>query len=420
MIDRKIRQPHKTQPPFFYGYIVVIAAFSVMAVSFAVFNTFGVFFKPLLDEFGWTSAVTSGAFSLSMIIYGVLGIVMGGLNDRFGPRVVLTFCSFIIGLGYLLMSRVNALWQFYLFYGVMIGVGMSGVWVPLLSSVARWFVGRRNVMTGIVIAGTGIGSFIGPPVINWLIANYEWRPSFIILGGVSLVLIFIAAQFLRRDPAQMGQLPYGVAEGKQEGSATEANDFSLREAVTTPQFWLTFMMFLCYGFGLFTVLVHIVRHAIELEISAATAANILAVSGGVGVVGNYLLGGIIGDRIGNRRVFIIGGILMSATLFWLVSAGEAWMLYLFSIVFGFALGGIGAGESPLVARLFGLGSHGLIYGVAHLGFTVGAAVGPVVTGYIFDITGDYQMAFLLCAALSVVGVILVAILRPTRRMGGSI
>lgn len=275
-------------------------------------------------------------------------------------------------------------------------------------------------MTGIVIAGTGLGSFIGPPVINWLIATYEWRPAFIILGGTVLVFLVLAAQFLRRDPTQKGQLPYGEAEGKQEGAAAEASDFSLREAVPTPQFWLTFIMFFCYGFGLFSMIVHIVRHAIELEISAATAANILAVSGGAGVIGNYVLGGIIGERIGNRQVFIIGGILMSATLFWLVWAGEAWMLYLFTIVFGFALGGLGAGESPLVARLFGLSSHGLIYGVVHLGFTIGAAVGPVVTGYIFDLNGEYQMAFLLCAALSVAGVILAAMLTPTRRRGGSI
>jgi sugar phosphate permease len=99
VVDKEFFQPRPTEPRFFYGYIVVVVAFLILALSFAVYNTFGVFFKPLLDEFGWTSAVTSGAFSLSMIIYGVLGIVMGGLNDRFGPRLVVTLCSLLIGLG---------------------------------------------------------------------------------------------------------------------------------------------------------------------------------------------------------------------------------------------------------------------------------------------------------------------------------
>ena len=111
-----------------------------MVVSFATYNSFGIFFTPLSADFGWNRAVTSGAFSLSMFIYGILGIIVGALNDRFGPRVVLTFCGILLGLGYLLMSQISALWQLYLLLGVIIGTGMSGVWVPLLSTVAKWFV----------------------------------------------------------------------------------------------------------------------------------------------------------------------------------------------------------------------------------------------------------------------------------------
>jgi MFS family permease len=191
-----------------------MVAFFIMVMSWAVYNSFGVFFNPLLDEFSWTSAMTSGAFSLSMIIYGVLGIAVGALNDRFGPRIVVTFCGFLLGIGYLLMSQVNTLWQLYLFLGVIVGIGMSGVWVPQLSTVARWFVKRRTLMTGIVIAGAGIGQLIGPPVITRLISIYDWRLTFIILGGVVLVAMVLAAQFLKRDPVHMGQRPYGEDTAK--------------------------------------------------------------------------------------------------------------------------------------------------------------------------------------------------------------
>jgi len=187
--------------------------------------------------------------------------------------------------------------------------------------------------------------------------------------------------------------------------------FSLREAVYTRQFWLISAIFFCLGFCVFAIMVHIVPHAIELGISATGAANILVAIGGLDIVGRIVLGGAA-DRIGNRQAFIIGFILMSAALFWLVPSKELWMLYLFAAGFGFAHGGIGASGSPLAAGLFGLSSHGLIFGVMGLGVTIGGAIAPFLTGYIFDVTGSYQVAFLVCAAIGIVGLVLTALLRP--------
>lgn len=387
-----------------------------MFVSWATYNSFGVFFTPLLNDFSWNRAVTSGAFSLSMFLYGVLGIVVGGLNDRLGPRVVLTLCGFLLGLGYLLMSQVGALWQLYLFLGVIIGVAMSGVWVPQVSTVARWFVKRRTLMTGIVIAGTGIGQLVGPIVTSRLIAEYGWSLAYIILGIAVLLSIVLAAQFLRRNPTQMRQLSHGESEEKHHDSKSVTDDFSFKKAFKTSQFWILFSMFVCYGYGVFAIVVHIVPHAIELKISPVSAANILATRGAMGILGSYILSAFA-DRMGNRQIFIIGFVILSAALFGLSLAKEEWMLYLFIVAFGFAAGGMAASESPITAWLFGLGSHGLIYGVVHVGFTVGAAVGPYVTGYLFDLTGSYQMAFLISAAIAVIGLILTLMLKPTRRPG---
>jgi MFS family permease len=400
---------------FFYGYVVVIVAFFIFVVSWAAYSSFGVFFNPLLEEFSWNRAVTSGAFSLSMFIYGVLGIVVGALNDRFGPRVLLTFCGILLGLGYLLMSQISALWQLYLFWGVIIGLGMSGVWVPLLSTVAKWFDKRRTLMTGIVIAGLGIGGLIGPPVISRLLASYGWFLSCIILGIAVLLLVVIAAQFIKRAPTQMGQLPEGESGGNLQATKSVTNSFSLKEAVKTTQFWIVFSLFFCYGFGAYAIVVHIVQYAIDLQISPISAANILAVRGAMVILGNYILGALA-DRIGNRQIYIIGFIMMSAALLWLSLADHEWMLYLLVVVAGFASGGMAASESPITAWLFGISSHGLIYGVVHVGFTLGAAAGPFITGYIFDLTGDYQSAFPTCAALGIIGLILTIVLKPTTRL----
>jgi len=419
MHNQELSQLPKTKSRFFYGYIVVVVAFFIMVVSWGLYNVFGVFFTPLLTEFDWTRAMTSGAFSLSMVLHGVLAIATGVLTDRFGPRVVLTLCGFLLGVGYLLMSQVSTLWQLYLFYGVIIGTGMSGVWVPLLSPVARWFVRRRSLMTGIVVAGLSIGGLAAPPVISRLITTYGWRLSYVIQGIVILIIMVLGAQFLKRDPTKMGQLPYGEDEGRRQEQKPEPKAFSLREAVYTRQFWVVFVMFFCLGFCVFAIMVHIVPHAIDLGISAISAANILASMNGISILGNFGLGSF-GDRIGSRWIFIIGLIMVSAALFWLVPAREVWMLYLFAVVFGIALGGLAASESPLVAGLFGLSSHGLIFAVIGLGFTSGATIGPFLTGYIFDLTGSYQVAFLVCATLAVVGFMLAAILRPTKRLGGRI
>lgn len=396
---------------FFYGYIVVVAAFFIMVVAFGVYVAFGVFFKPVLSEFGWTRATTAGAFSLAWIMQGLLAIFMGRLTDRLGPRIVMTVCSLLLGLGYLLMSKIGAVWQIYLFYGVIIGTGMSGIWVPIMSTVARWFIKRRSLMTGIVMAGAGIGVLITPPIANRLISIYDWRISYIILGSIVLVFVFLTAQFLRRDPTKVGQRPYGENKGEEAGLKLGNWEFSLKEAVYTSQFWMFCGMSFCLGFSAYVIMVHIAPHATELGISTASAANILATVGGLTIVGRVVLG-TIADRIGNKQAFIIGYFLMAVALFWLVPVKEGWMLYLLAGVFGFAFG-VGAASSPLVAELFGLSSHGLILGVTTLAYSIGGAVGPFVAGYIFDITDSYQVAFLVSAVLSIASVILASLLRPT-------
>jgi MFS family permease len=413
MSNQEVRQSPRAEPRFSYGYIVVVAAFFIMVAMWGTYFAFGIFFKPVLSEFGWTRAMTSGAFSLSMVLHGLLGIVTGGLTDRFGPRMVMTLCGFLLGLGYLLMSQTSAIWQLYLFYGVIVGTGMGGAFVPLTSTVARWFVKRRSMMTGVVLTGIGIGSLIAPPVANWLVSIYDWRLSYVILGSMVFLIVVLSAQFLRRDLTQVGQLPYDEHEGEEQGVNLGSKAFSLNEAVTTRQFWLVSGMLFCFGFCMFTVTVHIVPHITELGISAASAASVLATAGGMSIIGNFVLGSAA-DRIGNRQVFTIGFILMATALFGLVPAAEAWMLYLFAVVFGFAHGGMGASESPLVAGLFGLSSHGLIFGVVGLGFTIGAAIGPFLAGHFFDVTGSYQVAFLVCAAMGVIGLILTAFLTPTK------
>jgi MFS family permease len=413
MADHEAKQSLRNGSGFFYGYLVVGASLLMMSILWAVYYAFGVFFKPMLNEFGWTRAMTSGAFSLAALMTGLLTIVMGGFTDRFGPRIVMTFCGLFLGLGFILMSQISTISHLYLFYGILVGIGMSGSFVPLISTVARWFVKRRGLMTGIVAAGTGMGIFIGPPVAARLIPIYGWRTSYVILGSIVLIFVVLFAQFIKRDPGQVGQIPYGQNQIDPKGLNSRLEGLSLKEVLYSRRFWLFFLLCFCYGYCVFAIMVHIVPHAIELKISALRAANIIATIGGLSIFGRVLLGRV-SDIIGNKYILMFGFILTSTALVALIPASKAWMLFLSGGIFGFGFGGLAVSQSPLIAEMFGLKSHGLIFGVSSISVMTGGALGPLLTGYIFDVTNSYQMAFLLCAAVSLAGILFSVLLKTKK------
>ena len=414
MTNQGIPRLTKAEPRFFYGYVIVIVAFLIQMLMYGSFYSFGVFFKPLAAEFDWSRAVTSGAFSAKMLMGGIFSIVMGRLNDRLGPRIVLTVGGLFLGLGYLLMSQINALWQLYLFYAVLVAIGMSTGWVPLVSTIARWFVKSRGLTTGIVVSGVGAGTLIVPPIANWLIANYGWRTSYLLIGGVTLVVIVLAAQFLRRDPKEIGLSPYGGSEVSVKGRSEESEGLSLLMAVRNRQFWMIGVIFFCFTFCIQTIMLHIVPHTTELGISTTIAASVLAIIGGASIAGRIAMGGLA-DRLSNRRPLFMALVLAAIALFYLQPANQVWMFYLFAIAFGFAYGGLPALMSPIAAELFGLGSLGVILGSLGLMSTMGGAIGPVLAGHIFDTTSSYSQAFLLCAILAVIGAGLTWFLRSAKQ-----
>ncbi len=405
-------------PRFFYGYVVVIAAFLVMVVVWGTAQTFGIFFKPVLTEFSWTRAETSGAVSISIITHAFISMVAGRLTDRISPRLIVTMGGIVMGLGYILMSQISAIWQLYLFYGVLVGIGTGVSFVTGASAIARWFVKSRGLMNGIFASGTGFGVLIMAPVASLLISSYGWRTSYIIVGIVALTVVILAAQFLKRDPGEVGLTPYGQNEEEKENLHLEGKAFSLKDLTRTRQLWLIIISFIFFGYFAQTLLVHIVPHVTDLAISSIAAARILAIIGGAHIVGKIVIG-IAFDRMGSRSALIVAFIIMIVALAWLQLAKELWTFYLFAVIFGFAWGGIATVMSPVVAELFGLRAHGTILGVVLFSWGIGATIGPLVTGHIFDASGSYYLAFVICAVLSVMGVILALLLRPTLGEGGT-
>ncbi|UCH20902.1 MAG: MFS transporter [Deltaproteobacteria bacterium] len=397
---------------YFYGYNIVAAGFVIQAICIGAMFTYGVFFKELQVEFGWSRATISGASSLAFLIMGAVGILAGRLNDRIGPRVIIWVAGISLGLGYLLMSRLQAIWQLYLLYGVLVGIGFSTHDVITLSTVARWFVRRRGMMSGIVKVGTGFGQLLVPLITTALIAAYGWRSSYLIIGTVALVILVAVAQVLRRDPQGVGLLPDGGSnKHSHAGIGSEDQGVPLKAAVRSKQFWTICVAEFAIFFCLLTMIVHIVPHATDLGLPPATAAGVLSTIGGISMLGRIVMG-TWNDKIGGKRSLITCFILLLCGLLWLQVAKEAWMLFLFAVIYGFAHGGFFTVVSPLVAELFGTGSHGLLFGIVLASGTVGGAVGPLLAGRTFDVTGSYQFVFLVLTGLAVAGFVLISLLRP--------
>ena len=399
---------------YFYGYNIVAAGFIIQGVCIGAMFTYGIFFREFQAEFGWSRAMISGASSLAFLIMGAAGILAGRLNDRIGPKIIIVASGISFGIGYLLMSRMQALWQLYLLYGLLVGIGLSTHDVITLSTVARWFNKRRGMMSGIVKVGTGAGQLLVPLIAASLIAGFGWRNAYLIIGTVSMMALLAAAQVLHRDPQGMGLLPDGESHrsaGSYEGTGEEG--VPLQAVIRSRQFWTICIAEFAIFFCLLTIIVHIVPHASDLGLPPANAAAVLATIGGVSMLGRIVMG-TWNDRIGGKRSLIVCFILLLGSLLWLQVAVEAWMLFLFAVVYGLAHGGFFTVMSPMVAELFGTGSHGLLFGLVLAGGTVGGALGPVLAGRAFDVTGTYRVVFWVLTALVAMGFILIMLLKPLR------
>jgi MFS family permease len=369
--------------------------------------SFGVFFKPMLNEFHWTRASTSLPFSLNLILCGVFGIIAGRISDRVGPRLVVTVGGIVLGSGYILMSRITNLWGLYLSYGIIVALGSSAMYVPLVSMVTRWFPRKRGLMVGIGVSGIGFGIGVVPIIASHLMVSFDWHNSLLIVGGASMVLIAGLAQFLRAKPElQVSE------QSKEEKSKAQAPSLGLsfNEAIKTSQFWMIFFAWLLYGFFYQIGAVHTVPYATDLGMSSLAAAALLTIIGLVGILGRAGLG-FIGDKLHNNVTLAVGFVLVAVVFLALAANSTIHMLYVFAIVYGL-FSGVGLLLASINAEHFGLQSLGAITGAIIFGNNIGGALGPFLAGYIYDTTGNYRLAFLLCGIAGIAAGIVIWLVKP--------
>ena len=404
-----MERSHK--PRIFYGYVIVVVSILLFFIIHGLSASYGVFFKSLQSEYGCSRTVISAAHSVAFILTGLISIPAGRLTDSIGPRVVVAIGGITLSLGYVLMSQTSATWQLFLVYGLIVGSSVSVANVPLLTTLSKWFIGRRGLMTGIVKAGTGLGILGMPLIASHLITSYGWRTSYLVLAAIALVGVLPLAQFLRRDPEQKGLKPYGIDASTSNISRLPFGGLTLGKAVRTRQYWTVAAICFLFWYCMHSVMVHIVPHAMDIGYSPVRAASIISVIGGVSILGRVIIAGS-SDRIGSRRAMIICSLILVISLSLLYFTRELWQLYLFAAIYGFSHGGFAAMVSPLVAELFGTRFHGSLYGVITFCGTGGGAIGPLIAGRIFDVSASYQLAFLILIVASVIALMLAISLKP--------
>ena len=404
-----IRRPQQLS----YAHLITAICFSIQALGVGTYIAFGVFFNPLMEEFGWSRAAIAGASSTAFLSMGIFGVVIGRLNDSFGPRRLMSAAALLLGLGCVLTARINTLWELYLYYGIVFGMGLSAIDVIALTTIARWFSQRRGFMTGIVKVGTGAGQFVVPLVAGGLILLYGWRWTIAVIGTVVALTLLLMAQFMRRDPDAAGPTLKTAPDGASAAALKRPPGTPLSHVFGTLPFWTLCLANLFLVSCLMVILLHIVPHARDLGIPPIRAAGVLSTIGAVSMLGRFASGLVI-DHRGSKTVMNTCFVLLLCDLVWLQFVDRLWMIYAFGAVYGLAHGGFFTAISPLVAERFGIHHHGTLFGIVVFFGTAGGSAGPLLAGHLFDVSGSYRSTFLVLTALALIAWALLACLRPVK------
>ncbi len=401
-----------------YGWVLVGVGTAIIAIINGAFYSYGVFFKPLLQDFGWSRAELSGPVSLRLAATGIFGILAGAIVDRAGPRLVVPAGVLLVAVGYALTSRVTGIWEMYLYMGLIIGVGMSVPYPALTALISRWFTAKRGLAMGIVLAGFGLGQVIFPPLVTRWIADYSWQTAFINLALIA-GLCGVPLGFLLKSPVKEKKPPLDdpFLCGPPLGGKQESIAGAFKDGLRSLALWQISLVYLLFSACLQALMVHLVPHAIDVGIKPMAASVLIGVIGAVNVAGR-IAGGGFSDKLGTKRILILSLITSGLALLALCFTKNFLGLYLIAGVYGLGYGGISITVPKLASEYFALSSLGAILGIVQLAFAAGGAVGAPLAGYIFDRTNSYVLAFVVLFLLLVVAFVLALCLHPPVRSAG--
>jgi OFA family oxalate/formate antiporter-like MFS transporter len=394
---------------------IALAAVIMQLCLGAVYG-WSVFVRPLMSAEHWTLTQVSLNFTLAIVFLGV-GTVIGGLwQDRVGPRRVATIAGILYGAGYMvasLASNQHSLTGLYLGYGVLSGVGMGMGYICPVATLVKWFPDRRGLMTGVAVCGYGAGALVMSPIAARSIQAVGVSPTFLYLGIVYLILVVITAQFYQNPP--QGWRPEGWEPRSAVSKAATTANFTVKEAMATPQFWLLWiMLFLNVSAGIMIISQASPMAQQLVGLSAVNAAGIVGVISIFNGLGRVFWAAV-SDYLGRARVYFLLYLIQAVVFFALPHLHTATAFTMAVALVGLCYGG-GFGTMPsFTADFFGPKFMGGIYGWILLAWGAAAIPSPILIARVRQTTGTYQTAILVIAIVMVCSLILPLIAKRPRR-----
>ena len=412
----------------FYGWKLVGLALLITALAGGpVWNGVGVWVAALEDHFGWSRAELTGAFSMAQFQGSLVGPLMGYLIDKLGTRRMVFIGFAIAGLGFIIFSRTTNLPTFYVAYFlIMLGIS-GGSWLPMMTSLNKWFYRKRGMAMGIAGEGSFLGGLVLVPILAWAVTstNYGWSVTALWIGVVFLVAAWPLALMVRDDPADYGKLPDGESAGQREARllAEQSNgenetadgglNFTARQAIRTHAFW-----FITFGHALSSMLiatltVHLVPLLTDQGMSLQTAAYVWAVLMGVGAI-FQLIGGYLSDRLPRNQVLFGFAALQTAGFILAAFIDNLPMAILFAVVYGAGFGGRVPITTAIRGDYFGNKAFATITGISMAPLYLLMLAAPLFAAFMFDSSGSYTVSFLILGGLgSMSGVMFIFAKKPT-------
>ncbi len=409
----------------FYGWLIVLGTFFANWLGAGLgIPVFGLFFKPMSEELGWTRSMTTLPLVTRNILSFALGPIIGPLVDRYGPRYLMAGGAVIVGLGTFLMYNTHSLWQFFLYFSVIGSIGYAGLSNVVTSTViSKWFVRLRGRATGLAGTGINVGEAVMTPLVVFLITTAGWRTAWMVLGIIPWVIIAPTSLFLmRRAPEDMGLRPDGdtdeslAAEREKPGRRRRAGDehpWTVREAFRTPAMWVLILATNLASLAVAGVVMHQIPYLTDQGLSESVAALSLTLYA-IFAIPSKLIWGFMAERVHIRHLSLVSMLGSAVGLLILLRADTVTEAVVFGVVYGLTRGAWHVIQSLIWADYFGRHFQGAIRGFVAPLQLVSTVGGPIFAAFVYDTTDSYKLAFSIFAVSFVLSGLLILAVRPPK------
>jgi MFS transporter, OFA family, oxalate/formate antiporter len=400
-----------------YGWRVTFAGMGIN-LALGILYTWSVISKGVPAEWGWTETQKSLPYMFACLIFSLMMVPAGRMQDKIGPRIVATIGGILVGIGFIIASLTTSLLGFVVGFGILAGTGIGFGYASSTPPAVKWFpAAKTGLIAGIVVSGFGLASAYASPLTKYLIANYGLQKSILILGIGFFVIVMVLAQLLKIPPA--GYVPAGSVTAKSTGAVVMKEHFMPSEMLRTLQFPIIWFIFACgAGAGLMVIskAAFIVKVQAQSELGFLLVA-IMAIGNGGGRIG----AGVLSDKIGRKNALLIC-LLTQAVLLLVLSQVKAGSVFVSVPILSFIFALIGANYGAnlclfpsLTKDFFGLKNFGVNYGLVFTAWGVGGFVLPLLAGKMYDLHKSFTIAYYGASVLLVLAAILVFALKPPQR-----